>query len=114
MTSITANAIAHLDIAGPDLARLSDFYGAVFDWQIAPQGPGYSLISTPEGGPDAALIEAERSSIVAGIAVTDLAATIAAALERGGTELMAPVDNGWVTKAQIADPAGNVLTLIQK
>lgn len=107
------NGIAHLDIAGPDLAALSDFYGAVFDWQIAPQGPGYSLVSTPDGGPDAALVEAEQSSVVAGIAVSDLTATIATALERGGTEVMAPTDNGWVTKAQILDPAGNLLTLIQ-
>jgi hypothetical protein len=26
---------------------------------------------------------------------------------------MPPTDNGWVVKAQIRDPAGNLLTLIQ-
>jgi hypothetical protein len=26
---------------------------------------------------------------------------------------MPPTDNGWVTKAQVTDPAGNIVTLIQ-
>lgn len=113
MKNFEPSAIAHLDISGPDLASLSDFYGAVFDWQISPRGEGYSLIGTPAGGPDAALVETERASIVPGIAVADLAASITIALEHGGIEVMPPTDNGWVVKAQIRDPAGNLLTLIQ-
>jgi predicted enzyme related to lactoylglutathione lyase len=113
MKHFEPSAIAHLDISGPDFASLSDFYGAVFDWNIAPKGEGYSLIGTPGGGPDAALVEAEGASVVVGIAVADIAASIAVALERGGTEIMPPTDNGWVVKAQIRDPAGNLLTLIQ-
>jgi len=113
MKHLESSEVAHLDISGPDLASLAEFYGAVFDWKITPKGEGYSLISTPGGGPDAALVEAEEASIVAGIAVADIAASIAAALERGGTEIMPPTDNGWVVKAQIRDPAGNLLTLIQ-
>ena len=32
----------------------------------------------------------------------------------GGEVVMPPTDNGWVVKAQVRDPAGNVLTLIQQ
>ena len=31
----------------------------------------------------------------------------------GGAVVMEPTDNGWVTKAQVTDPAGNVVTLIE-
>lgn len=113
MKHFEPSAIAHVDISGPDLASLSDFYGAVFDWQISTTGAGYSLIGTPGGGPDGALVEAEQAAVVVGIAVPDVAASIRVALERGGIEVMPPTDNGWVAKAQIRDPAGNLLTLIQ-
>jgi predicted enzyme related to lactoylglutathione lyase len=108
------NSIAHIDIAGPDLSELSHFYQAVLDWQIAPRGPGYALVETPGSGPDGAIIEAESASITVGIGVGDLAEALARAIRSGGREVMPPVDNGWVTKAQIADPAGNVITLIQQ
>jgi hypothetical protein len=32
----------------------------------------------------------------------------------GGDVVMPVTDNGWVRKAQVRDPAGNILTLIQK
>jgi predicted enzyme related to lactoylglutathione lyase len=35
------------------------------------------------------------------------------AAAEGGKVLLPKTDNGWVKKAQIADPAGNALTLIQ-
>lgn len=31
----------------------------------------------------------------------------------GAVGVMPPTDNGWVTRAQVKDPAGNVLTLVQ-
>jgi predicted enzyme related to lactoylglutathione lyase len=32
----------------------------------------------------------------------------------GGAITMPATDNGWVRKGQVRDPAGNILTLIQK
>lgn len=46
--------------------------------------------------------------------VANLDSAISEAEELGGSVVMPPTDNGWVTKAQVADPAGNVLTLIQQ
>ncbi|MGL5929011.1 MAG: VOC family protein [Dermatophilaceae bacterium] len=114
MPEHAANAIAHVDIAGPDHQALSRFYGEVFGWEITPRGPGYAQVGTPDGGPDGALVEAEQAGLAVGVAVDDVAASLAVAVQAGGRELMPPTDNGWVVKAQVSDPAGNAVTLIQR
>ncbi|MEO5805105.1 VOC family protein [Devosia sp.] len=108
-----ANSIGHFDIAGPDTATLQAFYEATFGWKTNERGPGYSLIETAPGGINGALVEAADASLTIGIVVPDLSAALAAGLLQGGTIAMPAVDNGWVQKAQLRDPAGNLLTLIQ-
>ncbi len=105
--------IVHVDIAGPDDGPLRSFYGELLGWEIRPMGPGYALVSTPEGSPDGAIVGAERAAVTIGVAVPDLAAAIGRSEELGASVVMPPTDNGWVKKAQVADPAGNVLTLIE-
>lgn len=115
MTSTyTANAVAHFDIAGPDLRSLGDFYRSVLGWEPLPQGPGYTLLRTPDDGPNGALTEADEPSVTIGVAVDDLDRAVAAASASGGSVEMPPTDNGWVVKAQVRDPAGNLLTLIAR
>lgn len=80
-----ANSVVHFDISGADDGALQRFYGDLLNWHVA-----------------------------LGIAVEDLERTASRATELGGTVHMPPTDNGWVTKAQIKDPAGNILTLIQR
>jgi predicted enzyme related to lactoylglutathione lyase len=109
----TAFSIGHFDVAGPDLARLSPFYAEVFGWQIAPRGPGYALVQTPNGSPDGALVERPEAAITLGIVVPDLNRALTQAEAAGGRVEMPVTDNGWVRKAQVRDPAGNLLTLIQ-
>ncbi|WP_320672167.1 VOC family protein [Patulibacter defluvii] len=106
--------IAHVDIAGPDLTALAGFYGPTLGWDVQSRGPGYSGITTPAGSADGALVEADEPSITIGVTVDDLDATVAAAVAHGGALAMPPTDNGWVVKAQVRDPAGNLLTLIQR
>ncbi|MFN7128097.1 MAG: VOC family protein [Brevundimonas sp.] len=107
----TANAVCHIDIAGPDIGVLGAFYGAVLGWTVVPRGPGYSQLKTPtlDGG----LVEAETASLTLGVATLDLNAALEAAVAAGGEVVMPLTDNGWVKKAQIRDPAGNLMTLIQ-
>ena len=112
MSSHTLNGIAHFDVLGPQPEALHAFYSAVFSWTVEPQGPGYALVRTPAGSPDGAVVESEQAGIVVGIVVQDLEATVAAAEAFGGRVVMPPTDNGWVVKAQVTDPAGNLLTLI--
>ena len=112
--SHAANAVAHFDIAGPDLDALGEFYRSVVGWKPLPQGPGYTLLRTPDHGPNGALTEADAPAVTIGVAVDDLDQAVAAATASGGSVEMPPTDNGWVVKAQVRDPAGNLLTLIAR
>ena len=107
-----ANGIAHFDVFGPEPEALHGFYARVFGWEVDVKGPGYALVRTPEGAPDGAVVEAEHAALTVGVVVPDLDAAVAAAEAAGGTVVMPPTDNGWVVKAQVADPAGNRLSLI--
>ena len=73
-----------------------------------------SLVGTPAGAPDGAVLEADEKSITIGVVVPDLDRAIADAEARGGQVVMPATDNGWVVKAQVADPAGNLVTLIAR
>ena len=110
---MTDNAIVHFDISGPDEGRLHRFYGELLGWKVDPQGPGYALVETP-GGLRGSLVEAGTAQLALGVGVPDLDAALAGATELGGEVVMPRTDNGWVVKAQVRDPAGNLLTLIQQ
>jgi predicted enzyme related to lactoylglutathione lyase len=108
-----ADPVVHIDISGPGEEAQHRFYGELFGWSVDPRGPGYALLRTGDDSPNGALIESENASVTVGVAVGDLDAAVAHAVELGGNVVMPPTDNGWVTKAQVSDPAGNVITLIQ-
>ncbi|MBT9455893.1 MAG: VOC family protein [Burkholderiaceae bacterium] len=107
------NGIGHFDIAGPSLAVLAPFYEAVLGWSVQPRGPGYAQLQTPPGSANGALVEAQSPSITLGVVVPDLAAALEQAQRQQGGVTMPITDNGWVRKAQVHDPAGNVITLIE-
>ncbi|GAA4298989.1 VOC family protein [Actinomadura luteofluorescens] len=107
-----ANAVVHFDISGPHEEDLHRFYRDLLGWQVSPQGPGYALVQTP-GGLGGAISNAPAASVCMGVAVPDIEQAVARASELGSDVVMPPTDNGWVTKAQVKDPAGNLLTLIQ-
>ncbi|MDG5487666.1 VOC family protein [Sphingomonas sp. BGYR3] len=113
MTHHTPNGIGHFDICGPDIGALQDFYQGVFGWQIMQKGPGYALAGTPAGTANGALTEAEEAKVTIGIVVADIEAALGQAVKHGGSVTMPVVDNGWVRKAMLADPAGNQITVIQ-
>jgi predicted enzyme related to lactoylglutathione lyase len=105
-------SVVHFDISGPDEEPLRRFYGELLGWQVQPQGPGYALVTTP-GGLRGAIVEQEQAGVVLGVGVADLDAAVRNAENLGAAVVMPPTDNGWVTKAQVRDPAGNLVTLIQ-
>jgi predicted enzyme related to lactoylglutathione lyase len=110
--SLVPNSVGHFDVAGPDLKTLGAFYTSVFDWDVEARGPGSALLQTPTGTVGGALVESDAAALTLGIAVPDLLLAIEKALQAGGTLVMPATDNGWVRKAQVCDPAGNMLTLI--
>lgn len=108
-----SDPIIHFEIAGPDESTLHSFYRDLFGWPINSMGPGYALIETADGSPNGAIREAEAAELTIGIGVDDLDHSVREATSRGGKVVMPPTDNGYVNKAQIADPAGNLVTLIE-
>jgi predicted enzyme related to lactoylglutathione lyase len=108
-----SGSIAHFDITGPQLEPLRSFYAAVFDWHVDVRGPGYASVATPDGGPNGGIAESPDAGLTIGIFVDDLDASLDRAAHYGGTVIMPPTDNGWVVKAQVRDPAGNLVTLIE-
>jgi predicted enzyme related to lactoylglutathione lyase len=114
VTTAGTSRIGHFDIAGPELEPLRTFYTQVFGWGIDVRGPGYALVRTPESTVPGALVEAPSASLIVGIVVPSLDRALEAVVPNGGTVVMPKTDNGFVTKAQVADPAGNRITLIQE
>ena len=111
MTSAPAE-IAHFDIIGDDVEALGGFYGDLFGWRVTSRGLGYAQLDTDRLR--GAISEGPEPSLTIGVTVSDLAATLARAEQLGGSVAMPATDNGWVVKGQVRDPAGNVLTLIQR
>lgn len=109
---MAANMIEHFDVAGANVEALGAFYNGLFGWEIAPRGPGYAQVATE--GLRGALVEAPTPSVTIGVTVADLKESLARAERLGGAIVMPATDNGWVMKAQVRDPSGNVVTLIQK
>jgi predicted enzyme related to lactoylglutathione lyase len=103
--------IIHFEITGPADETLRRFYADVLGWTIDARGPGYALVTTPQLR--GAIVEGETPSLSVGVGVADLDAAVAAAVDSGATVVMPPTNNGWVTKAQILDPCGNPIVLIQ-
>lgn len=107
-----ADKIVHFDITGPDLTPLSKFYTELFGWSIGDRNEGYAQVRTG-GGLQGGIVESESTGINVGIQVDDLQHALDQAKALGGTVVMPVTDNGWVVKAQVQDPAGNLLSLIQ-
>jgi predicted enzyme related to lactoylglutathione lyase len=106
------NAVVHFDISGPDTQGLYRFYRNVLGWRVQPQEPGDARVHTP-GGPSGAITAGAQPRVTLGVTVADLEQALCRAAQSGGTVVVPPTDNGWVIKARISDPAGNLLTLIQ-
>ncbi|MEL6108984.1 MAG: VOC family protein [Planctomycetota bacterium] len=105
-----ADPVVHFDVCGPELGPLAEFYAKLFAWKVS-SGEGYAQVDT--GSLRGGLAESETTSVTLGIQVDDLDAALARASQLGGTVEMPATDNGWVTKAMVRDPAGNVVSLIQ-
>jgi hypothetical protein len=107
MTSATAGApIVFFDIAGPDAAKLKEFYAGNFGWSIDRN----NLIKA--GSLDGALRQDPPEKIVY-IGVPDLDAVIAKVNASGGKVITPKIPIPTGTFALFTDPAGNRMGLVQ-
>ena len=112
--------VVHFQIHAKNRKRQEAFYRELFDWdlteneavQITTIGPGKG---PPEEGIGGSIIQSDRATVTIYIQVADLRAALSRAEELGGKALMQPVDiPDGPTIAQIEDPEGNLIGLVQQ
>lgn len=126
-----------------DIESAKEFYGAVFGWETLELGPGIVFWTLPDYGKHLEFLNpgtlerfaefgpAGFENVVAALipisdddresrpnwgitfAVADADATVAKAVELGGTVLIPAFEAPWVRMAVLADPAGAVFTASQ-
>ena len=103
--------IVYFDIAGPADSKLAPFYEKVFGWR---EGPG-GVVTVPVSSPKlSGTLRADPAAKVLYIGVPDVAATLQEVTASGG-KIVAPrfEVKGVVVLGLFADPAGNVLGLVE-
>lgn len=109
-----AAPIIHLNIPSTDLAASQRFYGAVFGWTFTPNTEAYVLFDDGGHGGGFSLNTkmAPEGGVLLFIRTDDIAETLAAIKEHGGSVIsgQAPTGGGGYY-AVFRDPQGNLMGL---
>ena len=111
-----ARPVVAFQIRGSDAARTRAFYSEMFNWVIEGDfiGQAKGGIGGPEPGPIAAFFKSNTPGFTPVIQVLDLRASMEKAKALGGAVVAEPFDVGTATFAQIADPDGTHIGLVQQ
>lgn len=111
------SAVDWFEVLGTDAARSQRFYAEVFGWQVsAAAGSGYGMVDTGTSRGIRGGIGAGRPGpwLTVYCTVPDVAATLDAAEQLGGSRLHDPVaETDHLESGALRDPAGNVLGVYQ-
>ncbi len=111
--------VVHFEVAGRDAAALKDFYGQLFEWNVAPY-PGmsdyYGVDTQSEGvGIGGGIMQAPPEVppyVTFYVGVPDLAAHLAKVEQLGGSTVVPPTQiPGMGAFAIFTDPEGNAIGL---
>ena len=111
--------IVHFEFLGKDANQLQEFYSKIMGWKISSDNlMNYGLVDTDSDGKGIGGGVGESqdgsSQAVVYVEVPDLEATLKEVEAAGGkTTVPVTVIPDMVTFAQFADPAGNVVGLVQ-
>ena len=112
-----ARPVVHWEIVARDAGRQAAFYRELLHWEIG-DGPIMEIpagLGGPEPGPGGHIRRGDRPGVVLYVQVRDLRASLARAVELGGTLVTEPFDvPGGPTLAAVDDPEGNALVLVQQ
>ena len=96
---------------------IREFYAQMFNWPIG-DGPIMQIpagVGAPENGPGGHIIQSDAPGVILYIQVLDLAASLEKAKALGGSVIAQPFYvPGGPTIAQIADPEGTPVGLVQQ
>ena len=112
--------VVAFEIRGRDSARMRDFYRELFNWNIA-DGllPNIAQVKPGIGGPvegvGGVLLQSEEPAVLIYVQVANLKESMAKVEQLGGSRVLEPIDiPAGPTIAQVRDPEGNLLGLIQQ
>jgi hypothetical protein len=101
-----------------DIARSSDFYSAVFGWNVRKRGDGATAFDDTTGEVSGAWVlgrpPAKQPGLLIYIMVDSVEAAVKAVKANGGTIVQEMGADAPEITARFADPAGNVLGLYQE
>lgn len=112
--------VVAFEIRGRDSQRLRAFYAELFNWKID-EGPVPNIARIPpgQGGPvegvGGVLLQADAPAVLVYVQVANLGETLAKVEQMGGKTVLPPFDvPGGPTIAQIQDPEGSLIGLVQQ
>jgi uncharacterized protein len=112
-----ARPIVHWEIVARDPVRQSEFYRALFNWEVG-DGPIAQIsagLGGPEPGPAGHIRAGEKPAVSLYVQVRDLPIALKRTAELGGKALTEPFDvPDGPTIAAIEDPEGNTVVLVQQ
>jgi uncharacterized protein len=116
MSAPAYNTVTWFEIGAPDVDAAQAFYGPLFDWSFAPDGPYTLITAAGADGPSGGIFNTGGNIppyAVFVVRVADVAATAARAEELGGKVVVAPnkLDDGMAI-AYLTDPNGSLFALV--
>ena len=110
-----SNTVSWFEIGAPDVDAAKSFYGPLFGWSFAPDGPYTLITAAGAAGPSGGIFDTGGNIppyAVFVVQVADVAATAAQAEQLGGQVVVAPnkLDDGMVV-AYLIDPNGSMFAL---
>jgi uncharacterized protein len=118
MPKSTNGKICYIEMPATDIARSSDFYSAVFGWNVRKRGDGATAFDDTTGEVSGAWVPgrppAKQPGLLIYIMVDSVEAAVKAVKANGGTIVQEMGADAPEITARFADPAGNVLGLYQE
>lgn len=105
--------IVHVQLAAHDADRTAAFYAAWLGWRPAAVNDRYTMLHDRGDGPSVGLAAETEVGVVMTLAVDDLEAAVARAVELGASPLSPPVDVPGIGRvASVRDPEGRPVMLV--
>ncbi len=118
MTTPAVNTVAWFEIGTADVDAAKAFYGPLFGWSFAPDGPYTLITAAGAAGPSGGIFNTGGNIppyAVFVVRVADVAATAGQAEELGGKIVVAPMTlDGGMVVAYLTDPNGSLFALFSQ
>jgi len=118
MSKGTNGKICYIEMPATDIACSSEFYRAVFGWNVRKRGDGATAFDDATGQVSGAWVvgppPAKQPGLLVYIMVDSVEAAVKAVKANGGTIVQEIGADAPEITARFADPAGNVLGLYQE